>query len=86
MRIIPVLDILSFEGRKHVVRGVKGERGKYLPIEASKLVENSNPIQIAAKFSEIGFKELYIADLDAIQDINKELDYAGKLIVAISLY
>ena len=80
MRIIPVLDILTFEGKKHVVRGIKGERKKYLPIKSSKILNNSNPMEMAKKFKELGdFEELYIADLDAIQGSNKYLEYINEI-------
>jgi len=75
MRIIPVLDILTFEGKKHVVKGVRGERNKYFPILSSKILNDSDPLAMAVTFEQLGFEELYIADLDLIQGINKNIDY-----------
>lgn len=75
MRIIPVLDILTVEGKKHVVKGIKGERKKYFPISSSKILNDSDPLAMAVIFKQLGFEELYIADLDLIQGINKNLDY-----------
>jgi len=75
MRIIPVLDILTVEGKKHVVRGIKGERNKYFPISSSKILNDSDPLAMAVTFRQLGFEELYIADLDLIQGFNKNLDY-----------
>ena len=81
MRIIPVLDILTLEEKKHVVRGIKGERKKYFPIKSSKILNDSNPIEMAKKFKELGeFEELYIADLDAIQGLNRNLDYINVIV------
>ncbi|MHA1784009.1 MAG: HisA/HisF-related TIM barrel protein [Candidatus Helarchaeota archaeon] len=79
MRIIPVLDILTFEGKKKVVRGIKGERKKYLPINTSKILNDSDPTKMALRFRELGFNEIYIADLDAIQSINRNLDYINEI-------
>ncbi|NHI94679.1 MAG: hypothetical protein EAX96_19465 [Candidatus Lokiarchaeota archaeon] len=80
MRVIPVLDILTIDGKKQVVRGIKGERKKYRPIRSSKILNDSSPIKMAQKFKELAdFNELYIADLDAIQGINKELEYINNI-------
>ena len=67
MEIIPVMDILGGV----VVHAVKGEREKYKPIK-SILCSSSNPKDIALTFKGLGFKSLYIADLDAI--INEKLN------------
>ncbi|KXA92424.1 hypothetical protein AKJ64_03230, partial [candidate division MSBL1 archaeon SCGC-AAA259E17] len=61
MRIIPVIDL--FDGI--VVHAVSGEREKYEPID-SMLTDSANPVDVASKFEKLGFKELYIADLNAI--------------------
>jgi phosphoribosylformimino-5-aminoimidazole carboxamide ribotide isomerase len=50
-----------------IVRGVAGRREEYRPI-VSQLVDSAEPTDIANAFCmQFGFKELYLADLDAIQ-------------------
>ncbi|HTU23391.1 MAG TPA: HisA/HisF-related TIM barrel protein [Gemmataceae bacterium] len=62
MRVIPVLDVMHGE----VVRGVGGRRHEYRPI-VSRLIASSRPLDVAgALASHFGFRELYVADLDAI--------------------
>jgi phosphoribosylformimino-5-aminoimidazole carboxamide ribotide isomerase len=63
MRIIPVMDLT--DGR--VVHAVKGERDKYQPVK-SLLTSGSRPVEVAkALIDETMCREIYIADLDAIQ-------------------
>lgn len=63
MRIIPVMDLMG--GR--VVHAVKGERDKYQPVK-SILTPGSQPSEVAkALIDETMCREIYIADLDAIQ-------------------
>lgn len=62
MTIIPVLDILQGA----VVRGIAGRRDEYGPI-VSELCAGSSPVDIARAFSsQLGLKNIYVADLDAI--------------------
>ncbi len=63
MKVLPVMDILNGQ----VVHAVRGERSRYKPIE-SILTKSSEPVVVAAAFKTAGFKEMYIADLDAIID------------------
>src|SRR5205085_1641953 len=70
MRIVPVLDLLNGK----VVRGVAGNRAKYAPIEST-LSPDPSPVSIARGFASVGFKECYIADLDAIAGADP--DYAS---------
>jgi phosphoribosylformimino-5-aminoimidazole carboxamide ribotide isomerase len=66
MRLIPVIDLLNGQ----VVHAVKGDRAKYSPIR-SVLCDNPNPTRIARAFRDtLGLHELYIADLNAIQNGN----------------
>jgi phosphoribosylformimino-5-aminoimidazole carboxamide ribotide isomerase len=44
---------------------VKGNRVDYKPLK-SKLCSSTNPIVVAGVFKELGFKKVYVADLDAI--------------------
>lgn len=61
MRIIPVMDLL--DGK--TVHAQSGEREKYEPIQSS-IAESTDPSSVASAFQDLGFKELYIADLNAI--------------------
>jgi phosphoribosylformimino-5-aminoimidazole carboxamide ribotide isomerase len=63
LKIIPVIDILNGK----VVHAVKGQRHNYQPLE-SILVKSTEPLEVAKGFKALGFKELYIADLDSIID------------------
>lgn len=61
MKIIPVIDILN----SIAVHGKKGNREHYLPLK-SILSKSINPIELANTFEELGFNDLYLADLDSI--------------------
>lgn len=61
MRIIPVIDILNGTA----VHAVRGKRAKYQPLESC-LCSSSNPLVVARAFEAHGFREIYVADLDAI--------------------
>jgi phosphoribosylformimino-5-aminoimidazole carboxamide ribotide isomerase len=62
LRIIPVMDLLGGV----VVHARKGVRDKYQPVD-SVLSRTAKPVEVAKAFyREFRFKELYIADLDAI--------------------
>lgn len=62
LRIIPVIDLKQ----GLVVRGVGGRREEYRPIE-SQLCPNARPETVAKAFHDLGFREAYVADLDAIE-------------------
>ena len=59
--IIPVIDILNGK----VVHAVRGKRVDYQPLK-SILTPSVEPLEVAKAFKILGFRELYIADLDAI--------------------
>jgi phosphoribosylformimino-5-aminoimidazole carboxamide ribotide isomerase len=62
LRIIPVMDLLGGV----VVHARKGMRDEYRPVE-SVLSNTAQPVEVAKAFRrEFKFKELYVADLDAI--------------------
>jgi phosphoribosylformimino-5-aminoimidazole carboxamide ribotide isomerase len=64
MRILPVIDLLG----NRTVHAVKGERAHYKPIR-SVLCNTSDPLEVAGAFRDrLGLNEIYIADLDAIQN------------------
>ena len=62
MKVIPVIDILNGV----VVHAVRGKRKEYQPLQSS-LCISVDPLEVARTFKSLGFSELYIADLDAIQ-------------------
>jgi phosphoribosylformimino-5-aminoimidazole carboxamide ribotide isomerase len=61
VRVIPVIDLKG----GLVVRGVGGRRDQYQPID-SKLAADARPRTVARALAEQGFRETYLADLDAI--------------------
>jgi phosphoribosylformimino-5-aminoimidazole carboxamide ribotide isomerase len=61
LKIIPVIDVLNGVA----VHAIRGERKRYQPLR-SVLGRSSNPLEIALTFDSLGFKSLYLADLDAI--------------------
>jgi phosphoribosylformimino-5-aminoimidazole carboxamide ribotide isomerase len=61
LKIIPVIDVLGGVA----VHAVRGERNQYEPLK-SVLAASSDPLDVAATFRQLGFAELYVADLDAI--------------------
>ncbi|REK08638.1 MAG: hisA/hisF family protein [Planctomycetota bacterium] len=62
MRVIPVLDLMGGQ----IVRGVGGQRDHYRAIE-SRLCADARPESVAKAFVSLGFRQAYLADLDAIQ-------------------
>lgn len=71
-RIIFVMDILGGS----VVHAVKGERSKYKPIQNSMICDSSDPFEI---ISSVKPREIYIADLDHIQDIGDNFEIIKKI-------
>ncbi|MCW4025193.1 MAG: HisA/HisF-related TIM barrel protein [Candidatus Bathyarchaeota archaeon] len=61
MKIIPVIDILNGVA----VHAVRGNRKEYQPLK-SVLCKTADPLEVACVFRSLGFRELYVADLDAI--------------------
>jgi phosphoribosylformimino-5-aminoimidazole carboxamide ribotide isomerase len=62
VRILPVLDLKA----GLVVHGIAGRRADYRPI-VSRLTASADPRDVASAFvTQLGLKELYVADLDAI--------------------
>jgi phosphoribosylformimino-5-aminoimidazole carboxamide ribotide isomerase len=56
-----VIDVLG----SVAVHAVRGERNQYKPLK-SVLASSSDPFDVSLAFQQLGFAELYIADLDAI--------------------
>ncbi|PKO46162.1 MAG: nickel transporter [Betaproteobacteria bacterium HGW-Betaproteobacteria-22] len=66
MHIIPVIDLLNGE----VVHAKQGNRQRYQSIQ-SQLTHSSKPLDVVAALLEyFPFKQLYIADLNAIQKLS----------------
>jgi phosphoribosylformimino-5-aminoimidazole carboxamide ribotide isomerase len=63
LKVIPVIDILNGAA----VHAVRGRRSQYQPLK-SVLCDSADPVAVAAAFKACNFKELYIADLDAIME------------------
>ncbi len=61
MRVVPVIDLKNGS----VVRGVAGQREIYRPIQ-SRLVSSAQPAAVGRALAELGFRDVYVADLDAI--------------------
>lgn len=59
--LLPVIDLRGGV----VVRGVAGQRHLYRPV-VSQLAPSSEPLPIASAFARLGFRDVYVADLDAI--------------------
>jgi phosphoribosylformimino-5-aminoimidazole carboxamide ribotide isomerase len=75
MKIIPVIDI--YNGK--VVHAVRGKRKEYRPIRSS-LCKSINPIEVARVFKNLGFTDLYIADLDAITGASMNFEVLKNII------
>jgi phosphoribosylformimino-5-aminoimidazole carboxamide ribotide isomerase len=69
VKVIPVIDILNGV----VVHAVRGQRKEYKPLQ-SILTSAITPLEVAETFKNLGFTELYIADLDAI--ISCSIDFS----------
>lgn len=65
MKIIPVIDILN----KKVVHAIGGKRSEYKSLKSS-LFSSDNPINMVLTLEKLGFKEIYLADLDSIINNN----------------
>lgn len=63
MKVIPVIDILN----GIAVHAVRGKRKEYQPLQ-SILCKSAEPLEVARAFRNLGFSDLYVADLDAIID------------------
>ena len=70
MRVIPVIDLLNGQ----VVRGVGGRRAEYRPMISS-LVNSADPAAVAAALRrQLGQRQVYVADLDAIEQGTPDIE------------
>ncbi len=74
MKIIPVIDILN----KKAVHAKGGRRNEYQYLK-SPLFTSNNPINIAITLEKLGFKEIYLADLDSIINNNTNFEILEKI-------
>lgn len=63
MKVIPVIDVLN----GIVVHAVRGVRKEYQPLQ-SVLTKSVEPLEVARTLKNLGFNDVYVADLDAIID------------------
>jgi len=79
MDVIPVIDV----ARGRVVRGIKGQRASYQPIETP-LVAGSDPADVARALMRIhAFRKLYIADLDGIEGRGRNVHLVPAISAAV---
>ena len=74
MKIIPVIDILN----KKAVHAKGGKRSEYKSLK-SPLFSSDDPINIAITLEKLGFKEIYLADLDSIINHNTNFEICEKI-------
>lgn len=74
MKVIPVIDVLN----GIVVHAVRGVRKEYQPLK-SVLTKSVGPSEVAMVFKNIGFSDLYVADLDAIIDCSTNFNNLKKI-------
>lgn len=75
-RLVPVLDVMGGE----VVHAVGGLRKEYRPLRSA-IVQSTSPHDVAAAMlSATGARELYIADLDAIEGTSPNGDALRQLL------
>lgn len=79
MEVLPVLDVQ----RGEVVRGVKGNRASYAPI-ITRLSADAQPLNVArGLFDVYAFRKLYVADLDAITGLGRNVHLVPALSAAL---
>ncbi|MEP7295109.1 MAG: HisA/HisF-related TIM barrel protein [Burkholderiales bacterium] len=79
MTLIPVIDLLNGQ----VVRGVRGDRQAYRPIESA-LCASSDPRTVASMLVDhCAARQLYVADLDALMGGRPQRDLLRALLEAL---
>ena len=73
--IVPVIDIKDGKA----VRPMAGKRDEYEELK-SVICKSSDPSDVAVTYEKLGFKEVYIADLDGILYSNPDLDMINKIV------
>lgn len=80
MEIIPVIDIKD----RIAVMAIGGKRNEYKPIK-SKLIDSSDPLDVANAYKAMGFDRIYIADLDGILYSKPNMDIIEKISAEIGI-
>jgi phosphoribosylformimino-5-aminoimidazole carboxamide ribotide isomerase len=80
LKVIPVIDVLN----GIVVHAVRGVRKEYRPIQ-SVLTKSVASIEVARSLKDIGFSDLYVADLDAIIDCSSNFPTLKRITDEIDL-
>jgi phosphoribosylformimino-5-aminoimidazole carboxamide ribotide isomerase len=80
LKVIPVIDVLN----GIVVHAVRGIRKDYQPIQ-SVLTKSVEPLEVARSLKDIGFSDLYVADLDAIIDCSMNFPFIKNITDEIDL-
>jgi phosphoribosylformimino-5-aminoimidazole carboxamide ribotide isomerase len=80
LKVIPVIDVLN----GIVVHAVRGIRKEYQPLQ-SVLTKSVEPLEVAKTFKNIGFSDLYLADLDAIIDCSTNFRFLKNISDEIEL-
>jgi phosphoribosylformimino-5-aminoimidazole carboxamide ribotide isomerase len=70
VKVIPVIDIMN----GLVVHAIEGKRDAYKPIENSVISSSPNPKDVLFNLYRYGFREIYIADLNAIMGRGSNLN------------
>jgi phosphoribosylformimino-5-aminoimidazole carboxamide ribotide isomerase len=79
MTLIPVIDLLGGQ----VVRGVRGDRQAYRPIESA-LCASSDPVTVARILVDhCAAQEMYVADLDALMGGSAQVVVLRRLLEAL---
>ena len=81
LKVIPVIDILNGVA----VHAIRGERSNYKPLQSS-LFKSADPVDVAGVFKTLGFRELYVADLDAIIDCSNDFHTLKGVQEAINIF
>lgn len=74
IKVIPVLDIMN----GLVVHAVAGIREKYRALRNSVIVNSASPYDLLRKLKNLGFDEVYIADLDSILRAGENIEVISK--------
>jgi len=79
MTLIPVIDLLKGQ----VVRGVRGDRQAYRPIESA-LCASSDPVTVARILVDhCAAQQMYVADLEALMGGQPQRDVLHELLAAV---
>jgi phosphoribosylformimino-5-aminoimidazole carboxamide ribotide isomerase len=79
MTLIPVIDLLKGQ----VVRGVRGDRKAYRPIQSA-LCASSDPVTVARILVDhCAARQLYVADLDALMGGQAQRDVLRELLMGL---